>query len=210
MDHLTRRRVSAITKAALSGRILDVGCGTGRLLSSLSADSYERYGLDVSVGMVQQAYRKDTQLQCAIASATAIPFDDNTFDVTFCAAVLHHIAEPQAVAQAIREMIRVTKHGGTAIIWDHNPLNPYWPILMKRVPQDIGEERLISRGEIGATLRAVKHEQPLNVTWYQMTFIPDFVPVWSMPILRPIEYFCEHIPLLQRLSAHNVAVVKKQ
>lgn len=210
MGHLTQRRVAAIRAAAASGRVLDVGCGTGRLLCSLDQTLYQRHGLDVSIGMVQQALRKDGQLRCALASGTAIPFASNSFDVVFCAAVLHHIAEQTAVAQAIREIIRVTKIGGTAIIWDHNPLNPYWPILMSRVPQDIGEERLIPRGEIHATLRQLQREWSLDIGWHQMTFIPDFVPVWSMPILRPLEQLCEQIPLLQRLSAHNVAIVTKR
>jgi SAM-dependent methyltransferase len=210
MGHLTERRVATIHAAAQSGTVLDVGCGTGRLLGALDGSRYDRYGLDVSIGMVQQALRKDEQLRCALASGTAIPFADNSFDVVFCAAVLHHIAEPAAVAQAIREIIRVTKLGGTAIIWDHNPLNPYWPILMSRVPQDIGEERLISRAEIGATLSALQREWSLTIKWRQLTFIPDFVPVWSMPVLKPIERICEQIPLLQRISAHNVAIVTKR
>ena len=209
MNHLTQRRVNTIHSAASFGKVLDVGCGTGRLLTALDRQKYQRYGLDVSQGMIQQAYEKDAYLQCAVASGTAIPFEDNFFDVVFCAAVLHHIAESSAVAQAISEIIRVTRIGGTAIIWDHNPRNPYWPILMKRVPQDIGEERLIPREEIQMTLEILNRKWLLDVTWHQMTFIPDFVPIWSMPALQVVERICEQAPLLQRISAHNVAVVVK-
>jgi hypothetical protein len=81
---------------------------------------------------------------------------------------------------------------------------------MARVPQDIGEERLVPRREIHAVLTAMMQQQRLRVTWHQMTFIPDFVPKWSMPAMRLIEQICEHIPLVQRLSAHNVAVVVKE
>lgn len=209
MAHLTRRRVSLIRRHAGSGTILDVGCGTGRLLSHLPGDLYERYGIDVSLGMVRQAQRKGLGLRCMQASATSIPYADGSFDVVFSAAVLHHIAEPQAVARAIAEMVRVTRVGGATIIWDHNPNNPYWPIIMRRVPQDIGEERLISRGEIGAALRDLASAYRLSVHWRQMTFIPDFVPEWSLKPLAVAEAAIESVPLVNRVSGHNVAIVTK-
>ena len=210
MQHLTRRRLNVIHSIADHGRILDVGCGTGRILQSLSEPAYERYGVDVSIGMLAQAQRKDAGIMPSLASATDLPFPDNSFDVVFCAAVLHHVAEESAVAKAIREIVRVTKVGGGAIIWDHNPLNPYWPILMSRVPQDIGEERLISRREIASTLQRLQATNTLNVEWRQMTFIPDFAPQWSLPILAVAEAFFEYLPLVKRISAHNIAIVRKR
>lgn len=209
MQHLTRRRVAVIRRAQPAGKILDVGCGTGRLLSLLPAHLYQRHGIDVSGGMLHEARRKDPGLACVQASATSIPHDEQTFDLVFSAAVLHHIAEPVAVAQAIGEMVRVTKVGGTTIIWDHNPLNPYWPIIMGRVPQDIGEERLISRREIDAALQALAGRYDLKIRWRQMTFIPDFVPTWSLPGLGILEVVLESLPLVNRISGHNVAIVTK-
>ena len=45
-------------------------------------------------------------------------------------------------------MARVSRPGGRIVIWDHNPRNPYWSLLMARVPQDTGEERLIGEQEV--------------------------------------------------------------
>ena len=45
---------------------------------------------------------------------------------------LHHLETPERVATTVREMGRVVKHSGFIVLWDHNPANPYWPILMKR------------------------------------------------------------------------------
>lgn len=59
MNHLTQRRVNTIHSAASFGKVLDVGCGTGRLLTALDRQKYQRYGLDVSQGMIQQAYEKE-------------------------------------------------------------------------------------------------------------------------------------------------------
>lgn len=209
MRHLTRRRVNVVRHASRTGRVLDVGCGTGRFLGALPADLYQRYGVDVSEGMIRAAYSKWPALQCCVASATALPYEDESFDVVFCAAVLHHIADPDAVRQAISEMIRVTRTGGAAIIWDHNPLNPYWPLIMRRVPQDTGNERLIPQREIASALDVISSIYPLEVRWRQMTFIPDFAPAWSMPVLVWVEQILEQMPFICRLAAHNVAIVRR-
>ena len=182
MAHLTRHRIELIQGHAACGKILDVGCGTGRLLADLPPKRFQRYGIDTSAGMLSQARGKGHGMHFRQGSATEIPFENNSFDVVFGAAVLHHIAEKNAVAQAIAEMVRVTKKGGTTIIWDHNPLNPYWPILMRRVPQDIGEERLIPKSEILQALKSSNNARNSRISCRQMTFIPDFAQ--SGPCLR--------------------------
>ena len=58
------------------------------------------------------------------------------------------------MAATVREMGRVVKRGGFVVLWDHNPANPYWPILMKRVPQDSGDERLVPLAELLDDIRA--------------------------------------------------------
>jgi len=52
-----------------------------------------------------------------------IPFPDNTFDLVFAACVFHHIPH-SAHFGLLREWLRVIKPGGTAVIFEHNPLNP--------------------------------------------------------------------------------------
>jgi hypothetical protein len=105
------------------------------------------------------------------------------------------------------EIIRDLRRGGFAVIWDPNPLNPSWPLLMRRVPQDTGDERLIPRREIAAALSDISGMYPLNVRWRCMTFIPDFAPEWGLPVWRWMEQILEQIPLIRNLAAHNVALV---
>jgi len=55
-------------------------------------------------------------------SGGRLPYDDGTFDVTFAAAVFHHVAPVHRPLLA-REMLRVLRRGGLAIIVEHNPFN---------------------------------------------------------------------------------------
>jgi hypothetical protein len=103
-------------------------------------------------------------------------------------------------------MGRVVRSGGYVLLWDHNPLNPYWPILMKRVPQDSGDERLVPLGEILADVRAAGLQL---VTARRLGLIPDFVPAGLMPLARTAERLVETVPPLSLVAAHNVVVARK-
>ena len=78
-----------------------------------------------------------------------LPFPDGAFDGAVTVAALHHIFRAsQGGRRPSREMLRVTGPAASMIIWDHNPLNPYWPFLMRRLPQDDEDTRLVPAGEI--------------------------------------------------------------
>ena len=70
-------------------------------------------------------------------------------------------------------MVRVTRPGGRILVWDHNPRNPYWRLLMARVPQDTGEERLIGMRELVEGLVDAGAE-PVLVT--RLGMVPEFTP----------------------------------
>src|SRR5207237_5287930 len=108
---------------------------------------YHVFGVDLSTSMVAKA-RERGLVGTYAGVTTALPFADNSFDLALTVATLHHLETPERVAATVSEMGRVVKHGGFAVLWDHNPANPYWPILMKRVPQDSGDERLVPRAEL--------------------------------------------------------------
>lgn len=99
-------------------RILDVGCGTGRLLGRAQERGFDVYGIDPAEGMVLEA-RKLYGLssdRVRVAGADRIPFDDGQFDlVTACGAMLH----VEDMAPAAREMLRVTRPGGLVRILDY-------------------------------------------------------------------------------------------
>ncbi|MBP7686477.1 MAG: class I SAM-dependent methyltransferase [Thermoflexales bacterium] len=184
--------------------VLDVGAGTGQLAAQLVSSTWRVFALDAAQAMLSLAVRRE--LPAVRSTGVWLPFADDTFDLVYCVAVLHHIAEPAAVRATVREMWRVVRPGGVAVYWDHNPLNPYWPIIMARVPQDTGEERLIPAREIRSALAGL----PAILTTYSSGFVGDFVPVQWLGAFQKLERIIEALPGIRRIAcAHNVIVARK-
>jgi ubiquinone/menaquinone biosynthesis C-methylase UbiE len=203
MAHLTARRVAFSRALVPGGKLLDVGCGTGRFLEAMPTAGYELTGIDISAGMLEEA--RERGLDVVEGSSGDMPFEDDTFDLVVTFAVLHHLIDPELVRATLREIVRVTRPGGTAVVWDHNPNNPYWKFLMARLPQDQGDEVLVPASLIMETLRGTPARQ---VTLRRMTFMPDFTPEGAVPAVGRLEPVLERVPLLNRIAAHNVAIVK--
>jgi SAM-dependent methyltransferase len=111
-------------------RILDVGCGAGAVelrLSRLRVPQITLVGIDrvVERAIVAERTTDGHNLRAAFAAADGchLPFPDNTFDCTFCVAVLQHI--PQA-AEALREFARVTRDGGRILAVEPDNAARYW------------------------------------------------------------------------------------
>lgn len=102
-------------------RVLEVGCGTGRLAQAIVERSRpsEVRAIDLAAAYVDYARsrNRDPRVVFEVGDACAIEFADRTFDRVFSMLVLHFV--PQA-GQAIAEMRRVSKPGGVvaAAVWD--------------------------------------------------------------------------------------------
>src|SRR4051812_12824840 len=112
------RQVSDLLRPG--SRILEVAPGPGYLAVELARlGRYQVVGLDISASFVQIARAKAKQASVAAefhqGDAAHMPFSDGTFDFIVCRAAFKNFTEP---AQAIREMHRVLKLGGTALIID--------------------------------------------------------------------------------------------
>ncbi len=90
-------------------RVLEIGCGYGRMLKALRSDGAKAvmYGLDAFLDIHDSTY------DLVKGDARAVPYKDNSFDVVFSLGVVEHFPETDS---AIAEHFRVLKPGGTAII----------------------------------------------------------------------------------------------
>jgi SAM-dependent methyltransferase len=208
LEHYLEKRTRFVLEhCPPPARVLDVGCGTGALANRLSGSGYEVVGLDPSRGMLEVMKARAPRIEAVLGSATEIPFADGEFDVSLSVATIPPIADPDRVRRALAEMARVVKPDGRVLVWDHNPRNPYWPHLMRRVPQDRGDERLIGLEELLTGLRAGGAE-PILVS--QLGLVPDFTPRRLLGAAAALERAAERAPGLRERCAHNVVLAVRR
>jgi ubiquinone/menaquinone biosynthesis C-methylase UbiE len=117
------------------GAVLDVGCGTGMLLSRLSSPDQCCIGIDLSEGMLRRARaRLGRRALLVQADARYIPFAAGTFDVVICSRVLSHIQDPLVV---LGEFGRVLRTGAKAIVTDIDPDHNYEATKIPAVTGDL-------------------------------------------------------------------------
>jgi SAM-dependent methyltransferase len=136
-------------------KILDVGCGTGSLTFALAraADLSRIAAIDYSPVFVEEAIRRNTDPRICIrqADASALPFEDGTFDRALALLVLHFVPE---AGKAVAEMRRVVRSGGVvaAAVWDH---------LGGMTGMRMMVDTVAALGEAGRELRARYCFQPM-------------------------------------------------
>lgn len=187
-------------------KVLDVGCGTGRFILNLSReDGLTAYGCDVSMQMLKNAVKAgNPRIICCLSER--LPYMDNTFDLVVSVAVFHHLDSQEAVRRTIDEMLRVTKKGGRVVIWDANPLNPYWRLLFKRVAHD---KEVMAPVPLKKIILKSAECSLEKIEVFKNGWIPDFIPEKLLPFFKFLEYILERAPVIKLFSAHNVIVFTK-
>lgn len=99
--------------------ILDVGCGTGTMLSMVTKRA-RKAGLDISPQMLTKARQKlGDGIDLRVGDSEVLPWSDDSFDVVTCNLSFHHYEHPEIV---LKEMHHVLRSGGRVVICDiHQP-----------------------------------------------------------------------------------------
>lgn len=129
-------------------RVLDVGCGVGRLVNSLLAEGKDAYGVDLPClsPFWHKAGNEPARFFCS--EADRLPFASNSFDIVISMGVIEHIGTGaghctladdywQLRQRYADELLRVTSPGGRIIItcpnksfpadWQHEVADQYTP-----------------------------------------------------------------------------------
>jgi ubiquinone/menaquinone biosynthesis C-methylase UbiE len=98
-------------------KILDYGCGNGRLLELFAGKNIEYSGADISQKLIDIAQSKypnhDFQ---KISGSQKLPYPDDYFNGVYSIAVFHHVPSKQLKAEMANELYRITKPDGHIII----------------------------------------------------------------------------------------------
>ena len=103
---------------------LDVCCGTGAQVIEYGRRGVDAVGIDLDENMLAFAVKNKLRLEMEIisfyvADATALPFDDNSFDYVSVSFALHD-KPPDVRSTVVSEMKRVVKPQGALLLMDFN------------------------------------------------------------------------------------------
>jgi SAM-dependent methyltransferase len=117
---VTARVAEPLLDAVSAGtgtRVLDVATGPGYVAARAAERGAEVVGLDFSETMLAFARSRAPNVEFVQGDATALPFEDATFDAVTVAFLLLHLGTPE---RAVGEAARVLRPGGRAAfsVWD--------------------------------------------------------------------------------------------
>ena len=132
--------------------ILDVGCGTGRLLRSaaLRFPAAQLVGVDAAIEMVRRAEAAvpaGTTIQFQQATAEELPFSNAQFDLVFSTLTFHHWHDQR---QGVAEVARVLAPGGRWLLADFIAAG-----LIRYVRRFLRLRQFPERGEVDAMVARV-------------------------------------------------------
>ena len=101
-----------------AGKALDAACGTGRHAAHMASLGHRVTDIDASARMLEVARSKVLSGQFETADLTSMPLEDGAMDLAVCSLALTHCVD---LRTPVRELGRVLRPGGTAIISDVHP-----------------------------------------------------------------------------------------
>lgn len=139
--------------------IAEVGCGTGAVTRRLAQALPDARitAVDVDPAILSRAARRNpgARITWKLASATALPLEDASFDAVVCSLVLHHL-DPEPKAAALSEARRVLRPGGRLHVADWGmPRDPLEGLsfLGLRLVDGLAPTRQHATGALPALLR---------------------------------------------------------
>jgi ubiquinone/menaquinone biosynthesis C-methylase UbiE len=135
-DRVHKGVLRSVNVKSAPGDIVDVGCGTGRLLRKIRErwPSARLIGVDPAEGMVKKARQMMPDSSFMICPAESIPLPDTSVDLVFSTTSFHHWSDQ---LQGIREIRRILRPGGQFFLADMAPL----PFFLRSVHRGHGQIR---------------------------------------------------------------------
>lgn len=196
-------------------RVLEYGCGLGRFSTLLAKSGAQVTAFDLSQASTVTARRRavlngvNADVNLTVAAGESLPYADESFDVIFGKAILHHLD----VHLGWPDLYRVLKPGGKAVFSEPMGMNPILNVVRDRVPypnkNPRGADRPVNYDEIrdwGKGFSQFRYREIQLVSMLQRGFGLGK----RFPVLRRVDdLLLEHVPFLRRYCRYVVMFMVK-
>jgi len=180
--------------------ILEIGCGTGYFTRELTRRGADIVAIDVSPDLLEIAKAKYSapNVRYEIQNACALTYADAMFDSVVGSSILHHLE----IEEALREIYRVLKPGGTIYFTEPNMLNPQIA-MQKNIPWikrrlgDSPDETAFFRWPL---LRLLEQTGYRDVRIDPFDFLHPKTPVPLIDRLNALGRFLEKVPVISEFA----------
>ncbi len=120
------------------GKVLDLGCGNGRLLKVLQSANkkFEYLGVDFSFNLLEQARQQFPEYTFQKADMAKVDFPPGSFEAVCLVASLHHLDSQKERAELLKKIYLWLKPGGILFMTNWNLLQPkYLKYIIKNISQ---------------------------------------------------------------------------
>jgi SAM-dependent methyltransferase len=184
--------------------VLEIGAGIGEIAQFFvdQGVTVRRY-VGIEYSRPAAVRMRQTGFPALQASAERLPFPDNSFDLVFCFDVMHHVANPRAMAE---EMVRVTRRD--FFLSEANGLSP-----------------VRKAGELTAQAKSLGEQSYLPWTYRSFfpldrlervelrpfyVLVPPHTPPRFIPAVKAISEIGERIPLLRWVGGQSVMIAGRK
>ncbi len=172
-DSETIQKLLRLLQVDCDSVLLDMGCGTGNYTAPLQQTAKSVMGIDVSIGMIEQARDKSPALPFICGDVTSLPFRSETFDGAFGIQVLHHVQKKEIF---LIEARRVLRKGAQIAIHScsHKQMQAFWfyHYFPKGLEADLA--RIPDSGEIASLVeRAGFSEVGIEICYHDAVVVRE-------------------------------------
>jgi ubiquinone/menaquinone biosynthesis C-methylase UbiE len=199
--------LSALRRLPPAARVLEVGCGTGRLLMEARAEGYRVDGVDASPDMLDMLRAKLGGIagpppDLRVGEAARLPHKSDSYDFVYSIRVLNQTTSREYALDVVTEMLRVAKPGGCVLVEFVNEYRPRWgsartPTVRLR-PHEVAQ-----RGRVAGA----KVERHLGAFFLSMQAY-HVVPAFFVGAVAAVDALLSR--LMPRLCARSYVLFRKE